>query len=297
MNIMARIGALAAALLVFALAPGARAQSVGDGGTPDGGPPDCVPAFPTADGGCGIQPAVFDSNGGCSSSSGGLAAVLGFLAAAALVRRRRFGQGLLALLLLGAAVPARAQEQSEYPPYSDMTPATRRLAITWNPLSYFVAGRIGGSASIMIVSHLGLELTLFHVDVTTGSDSNNQFIGWGQELGFRYYSGENGPRGFFIGPSLLLGNYTAIPLVGGDQIRYRVPGVAVDLGYQALVIDRFVIGLGIGVQYTRPTASSPWKWPSDSFRLPQQEFPASIYANAGVRPRVLFAVGFSFLSI
>jgi uncharacterized protein (TIGR03382 family) len=290
MIIMARIGALLAALLVSTLAPAARAQAV-DGGVP----PDCVPAFPTADGGCGIQPAVFDSNGGCSSSSGGLAAVLGFLAAAALLRRRRVGPVLLALLLLGAAVPARAQEQSEYPPYSDMTPAPRRLAITWSPLSYLVAGRIGGSASIMIVSHLGLELTLFHVDLTTGTDSNNRFVGWGQELGFRYYSGENGPRGFFIGPSLLLGNYTAIPLVGGDQIRYRVPGIAMDLGYQALLMDRFVIGLGIGAQYTRPTAGSPWKWPSDSFSLPQQELPSSIYANAGVRPRVLFALGFSFL--
>jgi len=281
MIIMARIGALLAALLVSTLAPAARAQAV-DGGVP----PDCVPAFPTADGGCGIQPAVFDSNGGCSSGAGGLAAVLGFLAAAALLRRRRFGPGLLALLLLGSAVPARAQERSEYPPFSDMTPAPRRLAITWSPLSYLVAGRIGGSASVMIVSHLGLELTLFHVDLTTGTDSNNRFIGWGQELGFRYYSGENGPRGFFIGPSLLLGNYTAIPLVGGDQIRYRVPGLAVDIGYQALVIDRFVIGLGIGAQYTRPTVS-----------LPQQEIPSSFYANAGVRPRVLFALGFSFLSL
>lgn len=285
---------------------GAREQSLDDAGTPDAGADagpdagaadagasDCTPAAPTADGGCGIQPTVFTSNYGCSSGSGGFAAALGLLAAAALLRRRRRNAGLLALALLGATAAARAEQpypaaraEQPYPPFSDEKPAFQRVAITSSPLAYFIAGRIGASASLLLFSHHALELTLFHIALQTGSDSNNQFTGWGQELGYRYYSGEDGPRGFFIGPSLLLGHYTATPLVGGDQIRYSVPGVALDLGYQALVLDKIVIGLGVGAQYTRPSAT-----------LPTQEIPSSTYANAGVRPRVLFALGFSFLSI
>ena len=286
---MARIIAPLAALLLLALAPGARAQVVDDGGTDagtDGGV--CTPLFPTADGGCGIQETTFNSNLGCSSGSGGFAALLGLIGAAALLlrRRARAARGLLGLVLLCAAIPAQAQETAPYPPFSKDEPTPQRVAITANPASFYFGARVGLSASVMLVSHHGLELTLYRIDQTTGTDTNNEFTGWGQELGYRYYSGENGPRGFFIGPSLLLGNFTAIPLVGGDRIHYQVPGVALDLGYQALLLNHLVIGLGVGAQYTHPSVS-----------LPRQEIPTSAYANPGLRPRVLFALGFSFLSI
>lgn len=284
---MARLFAVLATLSLLALARGARAQSVDDGGTDAGtdGGALCTPLSPTADGGCGLQETTFDSNLGCTSGSGGFAALLGLLGAAALLVRGRT-RGLFVLALFFAAVPARAQELSPYPPFSTPEPLPQRVAITANPLSFYFGARVGLSASVMLVSHHGLELTLYRIDQTTGTDSNNEFTGWGQEIGYRYYSGENGPRGFFIGPSLLLGNFTAIPLAGGDQVHYHVPGVALDLGYQALLFDHLVIGLGAGAQYTRP-----------SVQLPRQEIPTSTYANAGVRPRVLFALGFSFLSI
>jgi hypothetical protein len=279
---MSRTGSLLAAFLLCALP--SRAQSLDDGGSADAATADCTPTGPTADGGCGIQPATFTSNVGCSTGSGTVATLLSLLAVAVFARRRRACLAVVALLS-GASVSARAQE-SAYPPFSEEKPARQRIAITSSPIAAFIGRRLGVSASVMIVSHHALELTLFHIDQKTGTDSNNEFRGWGQELGYRYYSGEDGPRGFFIGPSLLLGRYTAIPLVGGDQIRYSVPGVAVDLGYQALLIDRLVVGLGAGLQYTVPGVS-----------LPPQEIPVSNYANKGVRPRVLFALGFSFLSI
>jgi len=299
---MARLTALLAALLALSFAPTARAQAADDAGSSDkgladaggdAGVPDpgddagtCVPTLPTANGTCGIQETTSTSNLGCSTGGSGWTALLGVVAAAGLLRRRRRAAALSALLLLAAAVPARANGEADYPPLTNARPTLQRIAITSSPLTAFVGRRLGASASIWIASHHALELTLFHIDQRTGTDSNNEFRGFGQELGYRYYSGESGPRGFFIGPSLLLGHYTAIPLVGGDAVRYGVPGVALDVGCQAILFDKLVVGVGFGAQYTRP---------SENF--PRQEIPVSAYANAGIRPRVLFALGFSFLSI
>jgi hypothetical protein len=55
------------------------------------------------------------------------------------------------------------------------------------------------------------------------------------------------------------------------------------VGYQALVADRVVVGAGVGAQYTLTDKS-----------IPNQQFPANVYANAGLRPRLLFSVGWAF---
>ena len=109
-----------------------------------------------------------------------------------------------------------------------------------------------------------------------------RFRGFGGEVGYRYYFGEGGPRGLFIGPSLLIGWLTATAGDGSRTpfIRY---GAAADVGYQMLVADRIVLALGAGVQAV-----------TTDKRIPRQQFPARIDANGGVLPRVLLSLGAAF---
>lgn len=169
----------------------------------------------------------------------------------------------------------------------------RWLTLSYNPFTLHVS-RYGGNVELLVASHHVLEGTLYYADTVTNEDSNgNRFRGWGGELGYRYYTGHDGPRGFFVGPSLLLAVMRAIP-ARGETIDFLNYGIAVDAGYQAIIADRWVLGLGVGLQYNRPNKT-----------FPQQEVPASIYANAPrgpderggglwVRPRLLLALGFAF---
>jgi hypothetical protein len=49
------------------------------------------------------------------------------------------------------------------------------------------------------------------------------------------------------------------------------------------VADRVAISFGAGAQFLTTDKS-----------LPAQQFPAAVFANRGVRPRLLLALGFSF---
>lgn len=161
-------------------------------------------------------------------------------------------------------------------------PPVRRIALSYNPFTLHL-NRASIDAEVLMWSHHVLTLTVFFATTTTNEDSfGNVFCGFGSELGYRYYAEANGPRGWFVGPSLLLGSYRAIPALG-TEVHFSNVGGAVDVGYQAIVADRWVVGLGAGLQYTRP---------SEDF--PPQELPASVYARAGVRPRLLLALGIAF---
>lgn len=160
-------------------------------------------------------------------------------------------------------------------------PPFRHFTIELTPLN-LVMRRYGGQVELIPVAHHAVQLAGYYFDWTTGTDShNNHFRGVGGEIGYRYYFGEAGPRGFFLGPSFLAGNFDGIPKVGAT-VHFQNYGGAFDIGYQSLVLDRIVIGLGIGLQYTVPTAD-----------IPHQELPASTVANAGLRPRLLLALGFA----
>jgi hypothetical protein len=108
------------------------------------------------------------------------------------------------------------------------------------------------------------------------------FNGLGGEIGYRYYWGANGPRGLFVGPSLILGWFDAQPQ-NGSSTQYLQYGLAADIGYQMLVADRVSLSLGGGLQYTAETKN-----------IPNQQFPAELYANSGLRPRVLLSMGWAF---
>lgn len=161
--------------------------------------------------------------------------------------------------------------------------ARRYLAISYSPLTLMLA-RYGGTLDFVPASHHGITLTAFYAYTRTNADSNNVFEGVGGEVGYRYYFGHDGPRGLFLGPSLLLGRYTASPPPGlGSAVSFDSWGVAADVGWQATVIDRVAVGIATGVQYTDP-----------SRKFPVQELPAAVYANRSVMPRLNVWVGVAF---
>jgi hypothetical protein len=187
-------------------------------------------------------------------------------------------------------------------PLFEPTGERRRFDFTYNPLTLLVV-RAQLSFEGLLTDHHALELTAFYgatrtnqvypnpADPTAEGALTTLFQGAGGELGYRWYSGTAGPRGLYVGPSFLLARYTAIPTRGegtpsvmtGTSIPYWNLGGAIDVGWQAIFADRWVMNLGGGLMYTVPT-----------HQFPAQELPASVYAIRGLRPRVLLGLGVAF---
>jgi hypothetical protein len=196
-----------------------------------------------------------------------------------------------ACLALGATTAREAV--ADPPPPVDVVveepPPPRRVAtIEWNPIA-LVLDRLSANVEIVPVDHHALVLSPFYFNARTASFTLNsvevpsqRFEGFGGEIGYRYYWGRGGPRGFFVGPSLLLSDVQATA-ADGTKTSFTDIGVAGDVGYQMLVADGWVVSLGVGVQYTFTSKS-----------IPDQQMPANIYANEGVQPRLLFALGYAF---
>ncbi|MEI7893002.1 MAG: DUF3575 domain-containing protein [Myxococcales bacterium] len=232
----------------------------------------------------GIQPTTTPDNFGCALSAVSQSWApwaLGLLGLALLLRLRARRAGLLTLSVFVLAPMASATVNDDAPLASPRG-APRRVALSWNPLTLHLE-HYGANVEVLVASHHALVLSPFYAWTRTNADSNNNvFRGIGGELGYRWYEGHDGPRGFFLGPSVLLGSYTAVPKVG-SSVPFWNFGLAVDVGYQALVADRWVVGLGAGLQYTIPTET-----------FPQQELPASVVAIRGLRPRLLVSLGAAF---
>jgi hypothetical protein len=302
--------ALLPALLLLA-ARAAHADDAGGGGSDDGGAG--APAVPLAcDGalcdttngsGCGLGRPL----GARAGAGSDLApwALVPLLLASALRRGRRAARlgrrswaaralPLLASLLLVAAAsrPAAAEpEPAVDVVIRDPLPPPRRVVIAWNPLPLFTISKVSFDVVVVPREHHALVISPFYAWASTApiyvfDDAGNptqlpeqKFSGFGAELGYRYYLGRNGPRGLFVGPSLILGAFTATAQ-NGSQTSYVDIGGAVDVGYQLLLAERVSLSLGGGVQVAGPDHS-----------LPAQQFPARIYANFGVLPRLLISIG------
>jgi hypothetical protein len=188
---------------------------------------------------------------------------------------------------------------AELPPPVDVVvreapPPRRVVAIEWNPLALLVIGKVSANVVVVPTDHHALVLSPFYASTSTapitwmdasgGSTPllKQTFSGFGGEIGYRYYFGEGGPRGFFVGPSLMLASITA---TAGDEgkTQFLDYGLAADAGCEALLADKVAISLGGGLQYTATSKS-----------IPNQQLPAAVYANNGLRPRVLFSVGWAF---
>jgi hypothetical protein len=180
----------------------------------------------------------------------------------------------------------------------DAPPVRRFVAIEWNPVSLII-GKISANVIIVPVDHFGIVISPYYASTSTSpiylyDDTANPlapaptsqapkqtFTGGGTELGARYYFGRGGPRGFFLGPSFMVADFTATA-ANASTTQFLNLGFAADVGFQALVVDRLSLSLGVGVQYTFTDKT-----------IPNQQFPADVYANAGFRPRALASIGFA----
>jgi hypothetical protein len=171
----------------------------------------------------------------------------------------------------------------------EAAPPRRVVAIEWNPIA-LVIDRISANVEVVPVEHHALILSPFYFNTRTASFVDNagdtlasqKFEGFGGEIGYRYYSGRGGPRGFFAGPSFILEDVTATAS-SGAKTTFTSYGIAADVGYAALVANDWVVSLGGGAQYDFTSQS-----------IPSQQAPAAYYANSGVHPRILVALGYAF---
>jgi hypothetical protein len=204
---------------------------------------------------------------------------------------------------------------------SEAPPEHRSFSVEWNPLSLFI-DRFSINLVIVPGDHHALVLSPFYTWAntaefstglnadgtqlldTTGSITGNQcpqappptppcpyvlnvpkqtFKGFGGEVGYRYYLGQGGPRGFFAGPSLILAAITATAY-NGNQTSFFDLGAAADVGWEALIADRVSVTVGAGLQYTFYQNQS----------IPPQQLPASTVANERLYPRLLLSLGYAF---
>ena len=284
---------LLALLLLMAAAGDARADDGGTDADVDAG--DGIPL--------GCDGALCDTSNGatCDVSAVGHGASSAWIIAAAMgafmiARRRRALAG--ALTVAASLAPNVASAEPPGPvdvAIHDAPPPRRYVVVAWNPVPAFTIGKASFDVVITPISHHALVLAPFYATTTTepivvqdasGSPierlPKQTFQGFGGEIGYRYYSGDRGPRGFFAGPSFLIGIFDAI---AQDQSKtsYMYFGGALDVGFSTLVADRVAISFGAGAQYTATDKA-----------IPNQQFPANIYANNGLRPRLLFALGVAF---
>jgi hypothetical protein len=208
-------------------------------------------------------------------------------------------RALIAMLVIWPAT-VRADTPEPVPDVHVTTapPPARRLAIEIEPVPFIAdLGKLQADVVVVPIDHHAIVASVFYTSTSTApivlqnADGSpmlqlpeQMFRGVGLELGYRYYVGTGGPRGFFVGPSLIVaamfekqGQYG-----DGSHTSYQDLGLAIDAGYQVIVADQVSLALGGGVQGLITTKP-----------IPEQQFPAKLYANSGVWPRLVFSVGWA----
>ena len=201
----------------------------------------------------------------------------------------------------GRTEPPVATEASQtVAPVQNTTPlsAPSRSALTGNPLNLIIR-RFGFNFEYQPVLHQGLIVTPYY-DYLSGSlaaegdcqvnTCTRTLEGAGAELGYRFYSGVHGFDGFFAGPSLLIARRKLVSenTSAGyhNSMVFNSVGGAFDGGWQHQQ-GHFIVGLGIGVQYTED---------SKKLQLSGQGVDVLIdwYAGGGWRPRFAINLGYAF---
>jgi hypothetical protein len=172
--------------------------------------------------------------------------------------------------------------------------STKPIAVTVNPAALLI-GRYGGNVEVVVARHHAIvasgyaqayTLTLVRnmIPPEARDHLRDAPLTAGGEIGYRLYSGSRGADGLFVGPSFLLTPLVYPAIANHDTIElvpYHVPGVAVDVGAQAVTSIGLTIGGGIGVEYLA------YQLPNDPHRVP-------IGVEPHWLPRVLLQAGWSF---
>jgi hypothetical protein len=207
-----------------------------------------------------------------------------------------FSFGLLALTASDAradeppAQPGAAATAGEKAQPKEDGDDIKHFSLELNPLGVAI-GRYSVQGEYMLAKHHAVTLNPFfnHTPVTYTVNGNSvdggSLTGFGGEAGYRFYTGSRGANGFFIGPSLLFGSYSADAPGGGPSTSFTSVGGAVDLGGQAIIGPGIVIGAGAGLQWTSI---------SKDLNTENLNLAPTMIAGGGVRPRFLLAVGYSF---
>jgi len=202
---------------------------------------------------------------------------------------------MLAVTLGGVAAAEQESPNSEPPAAPKQVPEKEKLpfkhySITANPLS-MIFTRVGANLEYMPAPHHGIMLypSYFEWNFSfgfAGASAGTKLKLYGIELGYHFYTGEKGPNGFFIGPSLILmrdkRTLTASHDSYGDESLEGTGnwyGVALDFGGQHVFDGGFTIGGGLG-----------------AMRLTRNGIENSgvTIKYTGVLPRFLFMIGYSF---
>jgi hypothetical protein len=209
---------------------------------------------------------------------------------------------LAAVGIAGMSANARVASAEPPPPAEtpvdvvvrEPPPPRRLVTVEWNPLPLLIMGKASANVVVVPVDHHALVINPFYTSTTTApiwvTDSQgNQtvapqqsFKGFGGEIGYRYYIGQGGPRGFFAGPSFIIASMTATAQ-NGSETSFFDYGLALDVGYELLVADAVAISLGAGAQYVTQSKS-----------IPNQQYPSDVYANTKLLPRALLSIGWAF---
>ena len=182
----------------------------------------------------------------------------------------------------GAPAPAMPRESD------DEERPMKKLGLELNPLG-FAIGRYSLNVEYMLARHHALILTPFfdHTAVKVNDVNVGSLNGFGGELGSRFYTGDRGMNGFFIGPSVLFASWSqSSDLPGGKSgDSFTAIGGALDLGGQAVIGPGVIVGAGFGLQYTKNSIDVN----TDNLNIA-----SAAIAGGGVRPRFLLAVGYGF---
>ncbi|HEY1537026.1 MAG TPA: DUF3575 domain-containing protein [Polyangiaceae bacterium] len=152
----------------------------------------------------------------------------------------------------------------------------RHAAVELNPMALNLA-HLSINIEVALAGHHALVLA--PILQLGGSDVGSGFLG---ELGYRFYSSDEGLQGFFMGPSLGAGTFTYYTdQVSGAQ-RASSISVAFDFGYQFALRSGVMLGFGAGVQYQR--VHHDYDVRNDPVN--------GLVLDSGVLPRILFSVGY-----
>jgi hypothetical protein len=173
----------------------------------------------------------------------------------------------------------------------------KSVAIEGNPLGV-VIGRYSADLEYLPVPHHALHLTPVGYYALPGVA--DELIGGGAELGYRWYSGEYGPHGIFVGASVIALSLEyihhaapGVPMDRSDDTTYVQLGGALDAGYQVIALGNLAVCAGVGAQYTVDTTTN-----FQSLTQPHFEFTVhpwhDFFFGEGLRPRALLSVGAAF---
>ena len=129
----------------------------------------------------------------------------------------------------------------------------RHVSLLGSPFG-LVVGRVSAEVQLMVALHHAIVLNPFVRvvdDFVLLTTSGRRELGYGAEIGYRYFSGRRGANGLFIGPSVVVAHdHVAAGIdshshaVGTEDPSFL--GAIIDVGAQGILESGFTIGGGAG---------------------------------------------------